>query len=110
MSKNNPNPPNTIDAARDAINILLGVAEVKRVICIDDAYDKSITLEKVIGLCNGMNNARLSGISELKGIDFDAPSEIWESELKDIWEGSLNETIKQKICRDIRILRKEIST
>lgn len=93
---------NELNSAHNAIDQLFGCMGIKRVVCVDDEYARSINVEDVISYCAGMKADDLSGIHLFS--DFvalkDTNEDVFNDRLRDNWE-KLDEDQQKDIYRRI---------
>lgn len=73
------------DAARQAIQRVCELAEIKRTICIDDDYSRGPGIEEIIVLCAELKATSATSIPEFAGIPFDADADVWKAALRAKW-------------------------
>ncbi|HJW32504.1 MAG TPA: hypothetical protein VJ505_03970 [Holophagaceae bacterium] len=79
-----------LDATKGKIQELLKIAQIKRVIVVDDEWGGALGLEPILGELS-VREAREESFSfvaipELAGINFEVPNEVWEPLFRTAWE------------------------
>ena len=68
---------------RDA-KTLLDTVGVSRVVIVDDEYADRI--EELLGICSVLTTPGARALPHLRGVDFDAPREVWTAEVREVWQ------------------------
>lgn len=79
-----------INQIKKSLKLALEFLNIKKVVYIDDAFAESFSFIDVIGTIDYLKEAKDINIKEkityLSEIDFDVPKDVWELEVKEIWE------------------------
>ncbi|MDL1986890.1 MAG: hypothetical protein LWX08_04370 [Deltaproteobacteria bacterium] len=94
-----------IAEASEAINQLFVHMEIQCVVCVDDVYSRSTSVEDTIGHCAGLNAKDLAQIPIITDIAplKDEDEDVFNHQLKEKWKG-LDQKIREQLYRDILLL------
>ena len=89
--------------AQQAITELFKFMDIKRVVCVDDEYASTVSIEEFIAVCSVLNPTDLQAIPELAPFVFDE-EDIWRVQLRAKWE-EFEEDTKTQLYRQILLLK-----
>ncbi|MBY3622817.1 hypothetical protein HGO21_25255 [Acinetobacter sp. CUI P1] len=78
-----------IDEIKKSLKSALEFLNIKKVIYIDDAFAESFSFVDAIGTIHYLTNKDVNvkeKVTYLSEIDFDLPKEVWELEIRGIWD------------------------
>lgn len=79
-----------IKSARETVNELFSQLKIKRIIFVDDEYDKDVTVADLIGKCTELALDRETSIGIYGPFNFDVDG-IWQAQIKTLWESLTRE-------------------
>lgn len=88
------------EAARRAIENLLALIGIQRVVCVDDEYADTMPVDEIIGLVSELDANRWAGIAELRDVPFDADDDVQAEAIRNIWT-NLGHAAKKRVHRDL---------
>lgn len=84
-----------LDGTKKKIQELIRISQIKRVVVVDDEWGGSPDIEPVLGILSMMaaqdEEISFAGLSELAGIEFEAPQDVWEWPFREKWAALLFE-------------------
>ena len=84
-----------LDGTKKKIQELIRISQIKRVVVVDDEWGGSPDIEPVLGILSMMaaqdEEISFAGLSELAGIEFEAPQDVWEGPFREKWAALLFE-------------------
>lgn len=94
-----------IAEASEAINQLFVHMEIQCVVCVDDEYSRSTSVEDTIGHCAGLNAKDLAQIPIITDIAplKDEDEDVFNHQLKEKWK-DLDKKKREQLYRDILLL------
>jgi len=105
-------PEAAIESAKSMIGALFGLMLIRHVVVVDDEWASSLDVEVVFArlatiVAEGKQEL-LREVKQFDGLKLDQPREIWDSQLRGIWEHLSNEE-KAEVWKQLQIDPGEIS-